>query len=158
MEIVSIIDRNSNIIQELTALWRCSVIQTHTFLTDKDIDEIEKYVPQALKEVEHLIVIKNKDEYLGFMGIENQKLEMLFLAPHHIGKGIGRKLVEYGIKEHQIKEVTVNEQNPNVVEFYEHLGFKTYKRTVFDEQGRPFPLLYMRRYDYNGRRKNEKRS
>ena len=145
MEIVIIKDRNSNIIQELTALWRCSVIQTHTFLTDKDIDEIEKYVPQALKEVEHLIVIKNKDEYLGFMGIENQRLEMLFLAPQHIGQGIGRKLIEYGIKEHQITEVTVNEQNSNAVDFYKHLGFNIYKRTDFDEQGRPFPLLYMRR-------------
>ena len=145
MEIVSIKDRNSNIIQELTALWRRSVVQTHTFLTVKDIDEIEKYVPQALKEVKHLIVAQKEDEYLGFMGIENKKLEILFLAPQYIGQGVGRKLVEYGIKEHQIIEVTVNEQNPNAVDFYKHLGFNTYKRTDFDEQGRPFPLLYMRR-------------
>ena len=145
MEIVSIKDRNSNIIQGLTALWRCSVVQTHTFLTNNDIDEIEKYVPQALKDVEHLIVVKNENEYLGFMGIENQRLEMLFLNPQHIGKGVGRKLVEYGIKEHKIKEVTVNEQNPNAVGFYEHIGFNSYKRTDFDEQGHPFPLLYMKR-------------
>ena len=145
MEIANIKDRNSNIIQELTALWRCSVIQTHTFLIDQDIDEIEKDVPQALKDVEYLIVAKQGSEYLGFMGIDNQRIEMLFLAPHHIGKGIGRKLVEYGIKKHQIAEVTVNEQNPNAVGFYEHIGFNTYKRTDFDEQGRPFPLLYMRR-------------
>ena len=145
MDIANIKDRNSNIIQELTALWRCSVIQTHTFLIDQDIDEIEKDVPQALKDVEYLIVAKQGSEYLGFMGIDNQRIEMLFLAPHHIGKGIGRKLVEYGIKKHQIAEVTVNEQNPNAVGFYEHIGFNTYKRTDFDEQGRPFPLLYMRR-------------
>ena len=145
MEIANIKDRNSNIIQELTALWRCSVIQTHTFLIDQDIDEIEKDVPQALKDVEYLIVAKQENEYLGFMGIDNQQIEMLFLAPHHIGKGIGRKLVEYGIKKHQIAEVTVNEQNPNAVGFYGHIGFNTYKRTDFDEQGRPFPLLYMRR-------------
>ncbi|MEE0391786.1 MAG: GNAT family N-acetyltransferase, partial [Lachnospiraceae bacterium] len=28
-----------------------------------------------------------------------------------------------------MREVTVNEQNPQAVGFYEHLGFKTYKRT-----------------------------
>ena len=145
MEIVNIKDRNSNIIQELTSLWQCSVSQTHTFLTDKDINEIKEYVPQALKEVEYLIVAKNENEYLGFMGIEKQRLEMLFLAPQYIGQGVGRKLVEYGIKKHQITEVTVNEQNPNAVGFYEHIGFNTYKRTDLDEQGRPFPLLYMRR-------------
>ncbi len=145
MEIVKIKNRNLSIIEELTILWRYSVIQTHTFLTYKDIAEIEEYLPQALKEVEHLIVAKNKNEYLGFMGIESQKLEMLFLAPQHIGQGIGRKLVEYGIKKHQITEVTVNEQNPNAVGFYKHLGFNTYKQTDFDEQSRPFPLIYMRR-------------
>lgn len=31
------------------------------------------------------------------------------------------------------------------VGFYEHMGFKTYKRTDTDEEGRPYPLLYMRR-------------
>ena len=145
MKIVDVIDRNTGLLEELTALWRQSVAQTHTFLTNKDIDEIENYVPQALKEVEHLVVAQNNGDYLGFMGIEKHRLEMLFLAPQYIGKGVGRKLIEYGIEQYQINEVTVNEQNPNAIGFYEHLGFKTYNRTEFDEQGRPFPLLYMNR-------------
>ena len=145
MKIVDVIDRNTGLLEELTALWRQSVAQTHTFLTNKDIDEIENYVPQALKEVEHLVVAQNNGDYLGFMGIEKHRLEMLFLAPQYMGQGVGRKLIEYGIEQYQINEVTVNEQNPNAIGFYEHLGFKTYKRTEFDEQGRPFPLLYMNR-------------
>ena len=44
-----------------------------------------------------------------------------------------------------IQEVTVNEQNPQAVGFYEHLGFQTYKRTECDEEGNPYPLLYMKR-------------
>ncbi|MFR7392717.1 MAG: GNAT family N-acetyltransferase [Anaerostipes hadrus] len=43
-----------------------------------------------------------------------------------------------------MKEVTVNEQNPQAVGFYEHMGFITYKRTDHDEEGNPYPLLYMR--------------
>ena len=42
------------------------------------------------------------------------------------------------------QEVTVNEQNPQAVGFYEHLGFQTYKRTECDEEGNPYPLLYMK--------------
>ncbi|MBR3675647.1 MAG: GNAT family N-acetyltransferase [Alphaproteobacteria bacterium] len=144
MEIVDVIDRNSDVIKELTALWRRSVSKTHTFLTGKDIAEIENYVPQALKGVAHLVVAQNNGDYLGFMGVEQHRLEMLFLDPQYIGQGIGRKLMEYGAQKYQISEVTVNEQNPQAVGFYEHLGFKTYKRTATDEQGRPFPLLYMR--------------
>lgn len=43
------------------------------------------------------------------------------------------------------QEVTVNEQNPQAVGFNEHLGFQTYKRTECDEEGNPYPLLYMKR-------------
>ena len=49
--------------------------------------------------------------------------------------GIGRRLREYGAAHYGIREVTV----------YEHMGFVTYKRTDRDEQGGPYPLLYMRR-------------
>lgn len=43
------------------------------------------------------------------------------------------------------QKVTVNEQNPQAVGFYEHLGFQTYKRTECDEEGNPYPLIYMKR-------------
>lgn len=43
-----------------------------------------------------------------------------------------------------MQEVTVNEQNPQAVGFYEHMGFRTYKRTDLDEEGNPYPLLYMK--------------
>lgn len=33
---------------------------------------------------------------------------------------------------------------PQAVGFYEHMDFRTYKRTDFDEEGNPYPLLYMK--------------
>lgn len=78
------------------------------------------------------------------MGIEDGKLEMLFLLPEKRGMGIGRKLIEYGIKNYSINELTVNEQNLQAKGFYKHLGFRVYKRSETDEQGKPFPVLYMR--------------
>ncbi len=68
----------------------------------------------------------------------------LFLSPEERGRGIGKQLLQYGIRHYGIQEVTVNEQNPQAVEFYKHLGFKTYKRTDLDEEGNPYPLLYMK--------------
>ena len=44
-----------------------------------------------------------------------------------------------------MERLTVNEQNPQAKGFYEHMGFHVYKRTELDEQGNPYPLLYMRR-------------
>ncbi len=53
-------------------------------------------------------------------------------------------LVQYGIKNFSVAEVTVNEQNPKAKGFYEHLGFKTYKTSSNDEQGNPYPIACMR--------------
>ena len=79
------------------------------------------------------------------MGTENGRLEMLFLSPAERGAGLGRQLLEYGIRHYHLQELTVNEQNPQAVGFYQHMGFETYRRTDCDEQGGPYPLLYMKR-------------
>ena len=79
------------------------------------------------------------------MGIAENKLEILFVADSERGKGIGKALIEYGIANYNINELTVNEQNPLAKAFYEHMGFRVYKRTDYDEQGNPYPILYMKR-------------
>ena len=112
---------------------------------NEEIKNIKKYVPQALKSVLHLIIIENKNNTpIAFMGIENKKLEMLFIKNSERGKGLGKRLLNYGIKNYNIDELVVNEQNPNAKGFYEHLGFRVYKRSKTDEQGNSYPILYMK--------------
>lgn len=48
------------------------------------------------------------------------------------------------MKNYDVCELTVNEQNSQAIGFYETMGFKTYKRTELDEEGNPYPLLYMK--------------
>ena len=129
----------------LLDIWEDSVRATHHFLSDAEVDQIKEYVPQALNGVKHLIIAESDSgEPIAFMGTENNRLEMLFLSPAERGKGIGKQLIKYGIQNYAIQEVTVNEQNPQAVGFYKHLGFEIYKRTDYDEEGNPYPLLYMR--------------
>ena len=145
MKILEVGDRTSTLIEQLLNIWEASVRVTHLFLSGAEVNQIKSYVPQALKGVKHLIVMETENgETLGFMGIENQRLEMLFLSPAERGKGLGRQLLQYGMKNYGLQELTVNEQNPQAVGFYEHLGFETYKRTECDEEGNPYPLLYMK--------------
>lgn len=143
MKIAIVEQRDAYLIERLTQVWESSVRATHTFLSEGDIVEIRDYVPMALQGVAHLVVAYEDDVAVAFMGVENQRLEMLFVADDMRGGGIGRRLLEFGIANYGICEVTVNEQNPQAVAFYEHLGFKAYRRSECDEQGRPFPLLYM---------------
>ena len=78
------------------------------------------------------------------MGIEVTKPEMLFIKNSERGKGLGKQLLNYGIEKYNANELVVNEQNLNAKSFYEHLGFKVYKKSETDEQGNPYPILYMK--------------
>lgn len=146
MKLFEIDYRPPNLVEQLINLWEKTVKTSHNFLSDDEIQQIKKYVPEALNNIPHLIVAKDDfDTPIGFMGITENKLEMLFVADSERGKGIGKALIKYGISNYNINELTVNEQNPLAREFYEHMGFYAYKRTDLDEQGNPYPILYMKR-------------
>ena len=145
MNIFEVEDRTPVLINKLAEVWEDSVKATHLFLSEEEIMTIKEYVPQALKKVAYLIIVENEDNIpIAFMGIENTKIEMLFIKNSERRKGLGKQLLNYGIENYNVNEVAVNEQNPNAKEFYEHMGFKIYKRTELDEQGNPYPILYMR--------------
>ena len=69
------------------------------------------------------------------------------MDPAEHGRGVGRLLMERATGLLGAREVSVNEQNPQAVGFYEHLGFSAYRRTPTDDDGRPYPLLYLRLAD-----------
>ena len=144
MKILEVINREK-IINTLVEIWEDSVIHTHLFLTRQEIENIKKYVPIAINEVKHLIVIESIDNVIdGFMGINDEKIEMLFIKNSERNKGLGKELLKYGIAKYNANMVTVNEQNYNAKSFYEHFGFRTYKKSDIDEQGNPYPILYMK--------------
>lgn len=146
MKILEVADRAPDLINRLLEVWEASVRATHLFLSDEEIKNIKEYVPQALNGVEHLLVAEyDKGCAVAFVGIEDGSLEMLFISPEERGKGLGNRLLQYGIEKYAVKRLTVNEQNPQAKGFYEHMGFHVYKRTELDEQGNPYPLLYMKR-------------
>lgn len=148
MKIVQINKRDSIMIQKLLDVWESSVKATHLFLSVDEINNIKQYVPQALKDVSILVIAENKNgDPVGFMGVDDKRLEMLFVLDKYRGQGIGKQLLQYGIENYSINELTVNEQNPRAKGFYEHMGFEVYKRTELDEQGNPYPLLYMKKVD-----------
>ena len=80
---------------------------------------------------------------IGFMGIAEGNLEMLFITNNYWGTGIGKKLVTYAINHLQVTKVDVNEQNIQAVGFYKYMGFNIYKRSNLDGEGKEYPILHM---------------
>ena len=85
-----------------------------------------------------------KEQLVGFIGVAGKKVEMLFMDPEFIGKGLGKKLMHFAINELDADEVEVNEQNEEALRFYIKQGFKVYERKEKDGQGKNYPILKMR--------------
>lgn len=144
MEIQTAKNRTTDFVNELMDVWEASVRATHHFLADSDIESLQPIVRQGLATIFELVYFVNEEErVMGFMGIENEKIEMLFIHPLHRGQGMGKKLVSHAINTSNISCVDVNEQNVQGVGFYKHMGFKIISRSPMDENANPFPILHM---------------
>lgn len=147
MKIAEVSARPPQLVQQLVEVWQRSVQATHLFLSAPEIPAIRTYVPQALcGGKKHLIVAQDESGTpVGFMGVQENRLEMLFLDPEARGQGLGARLLCLGMEQYGVSGLTVNEQNPAAAGFYRHMGFVVYRRSELDEQGGPYPILYMRR-------------
>lgn len=143
MEIKEVNNRDEILIKKLCQVWELSVRSTHHFLSEDDIISISRYIPLAIKKIPILVIAIEANQPIAFMGLDADKLEMLFVDSRNRGNGVGKKLVMEAIDHYKVNEVCVNEQNLQAQGFYEHMGFVVYRRSDLDEQGNPFPILYM---------------
>ena len=140
LEIVKYSDRYR---EQILDVWEKSVLATHHFLKPSDFRSIKEIVKTIDFNAFEVYCLVQNAEVAGFLGVAEQKVEMLFLSPKYFGKGLGKKLLDFAVKELRVHKVDVNEQNTNAVDFYQKFGFKTYERTDKDDQGKDYPLLRM---------------
>lgn len=131
--------------EAITTVWEASVRATHHFLQDADIRALRPLVrEQYLPMVELRVYRDEQQNIVGFLGVADNRLEMLFVAPQVFGLGIGKQLLRFAIEQMNVTELDVNEQNPQALGFYQHQGFVITGRSPLDGQGNPFPLLHLR--------------
>jgi len=127
----------------LTAIWRSAVDATHDFLAAEDVEYFESrlatdYLPQV-----DVTVAVVAGRTVGFSGIADGKLEMLFIDGDHRGRGVGAALLRDAVAKVPNLLVDVNEQNEQAVGFYLRHGFHTVGRSATDGDGKPYPLLHL---------------
>ena len=83
------------------------------------------------------------DTITGFLGVADNKIEMLFIDPALMGQGIGRLLLDVAVRDLGATLVDVNEQNPDAVGFYLHYDFELVSRDPLDGLGKPYPILHL---------------
>ena len=129
---------------DVVNVWEASVRATHHFLSEEDIRFFKPRILHEYLACVNLRCIRNpEDKIEGFIGVNREIIEMLFVRPEAFGKGIGKKLLQFAITEMKATELYVNEENPPAIGFYQHFGFKIVARSETDPSGKPYPVLHM---------------
>lgn len=130
---------------DLIRVWEASVRSSHHFLTEDDIQFYKPLIRNEYFPAVTLYIIRDErsKHIAAFMGLSDELIEMLFVDPSQQGKGYGKLLIEYAIREKNIRKVDVNEQNKQALNFYLNRGFEIISRDAIDGQGKPYPILHM---------------
>lgn len=129
---------------EVVEVWEASVRATHHFLKEEDIAYFKPLILRDyLKAVDLRCVRGETGRILGFLGVADANIEMLFVHPGAMGTGVGKILMRYALDHFHTTKVDVNEDNPNARAFYEHFGFQVVRRSPLDGLGKPYPILHM---------------
>lgn len=130
--------------QELVELWEAAVRATHDFLKEEDIEFFRPLILDVYLDAVDLRCVRgDTGRIIGFLGVSEGNLEMLFIHPDFRGQQVGKTLLLYSINRLAVVKVDVNEQNQQAVGFYEKFGFVVKWRSELDGSGKPYPTLHM---------------
>lgn len=128
---------------ELVEVWRSAVLASHDFLSEADFLSIETRLASDYLPAVELTVAEYDQRIVGFSGVLDGVLEMLFVAADARGQGVGSVLLAAAISAKGVHKVDVNEQNTAAHQFYLQKGFVDVSRSDTDSAGRPYPIIHM---------------
>jgi putative acetyltransferase len=127
-------------------IWRAAVDATHGFLTPQDRAEIDVMVAnEFLPNAELWVAVDDRDAVAGFLVMDGNMIDALFVDPARHGHGFGTALLEHALRLQPDAVVDASEQATNALPFYLSRGFKIVGRSETDPQGRPYPLVHLAR-------------
>lgn len=129
----------------LLQIWEASVRATHHFLSEEDIQQYKKAIVDEYFAQLNLHFLSHGPHIAGFIGLESNYIQMLFIDPEYFGQGMGTRLMQFACNHYKVQYVDVNEQNPGALSFYRRMGFEVFSRSPLDPSGKPFPMVHMRK-------------
>lgn len=117
-------NRDENLVNEILDVYDKSISDLNNEISKDSLEQIKNNTKEMIKSVENLIIVKNEEEnIIGFMGCENENLEMLYLHPDYKNKGLGKELINIAINNHNVNKTQVTKINTNGIDFLSHMGF-----------------------------------
>ena len=133
-------------VQRALEIWRHAVDATHTFLSAEHRAEIDALVRDSfLPNAELWLAVDANDRQMGWLVMDGDMIDALFVDPAAHGQGYGSRLVDQAASLSPRLRVEASEQATNALPFYLARGFRITSRTPTDHDGRPYPLVQLER-------------
>lgn len=112
-----------NDISAVSEIWLNENIRAHSFIDNAYWISNLEYVKEALKQAE-VYVYERGGDIVGFIGLNGNYIEGIFVDRAFQSEGIGSALIEYAKAKYAILTLNVYEKNKKALSFYIKQGFE----------------------------------
>ena len=137
---------NKNDIDIVMQIWKNENIKAHNFIEEEYWQNNYEYVRNLLPNSE-IYVYTNQNIIEGFIGINNNYIEGIFVKSDSQNKGIGTALLN---KAKEIKTnltLSVYEKNKKAIKFYQKNGFTIVKENIdINTSQKEYVMLWKKSY------------
>lgn len=121
-----------NDIDLVIQIWKNENIKAHKFISKEYWENNYEYVKEILPKAEIYVYI-DSDKIKGFIGMNNNHIEGIFIDTDSQNKGIGTALLNK-VKEDKAKlTLNVYDKNKKAIKFYQKNGFEIIKENIDKE-------------------------
>lgn len=111
-----------NDIDAVMQIWKNENIKAHKFIPKEYWENNYNYVKEILPNAEIYVYILN-EKIVGFVGLDNNYIEGIFVDTNSQYNGIGTALVNKVKESRNNLTLSVYEKNTNAISFYKKHGF-----------------------------------
>lgn len=115
--------KDSKDIKKIMDIWIVSNLDAHNFIS-KDYFYNNFDIVKGAIENATVYVYEQESKVIGFVGINQEFIEGIFVDRNYRSKGIGKKLINYCKKNYNTLSLNVYCKNKKAIEFYKREGFE----------------------------------
>lgn len=131
-------------LETIMRIWYDSNLEVHDFVDVSYWDKNKSYVSKKICETS-VYVYEIDGKIVGFIGVEDDYIEGVFVESKYRGLGIGTKLINYIKEELDYFTLHVFQNNKGAVTFYEKMGLRKRQIEINEDLGEVEYCMYYRK-------------
>ena len=121
-------------LNDVANLWLDTNLKAHNFISAEYWNTNFEFVKEMLPQAE-VYVYENDKKIQGFIGLNGEYIEGIFVAAEMQSRGIGKLLLDYAKDRKSKLLLKVYQKNTRAVRFYQREGFEIQSEGVDDDTG-----------------------